>query len=231
MKPKLTSAAILTIILLIGVLVAGNYAVLHNGPLGQVIVGWLKSMVGAGYSASLVYFIGAPVIVGLLLLLIVPRCVALEEDAQEPAEERPLAPKQPYKPPVPPRPSADAAVQLLALLQREGRLVDFLREDIGAYDDTQVGAAVRTIHEACRKVLTEHLNIEPVLDGSEGDTVTVPEDFDPSAVRLTGHVSGEAPFRGELRHAGWKATSVTLPEQPKGQDPQVIVPAEVEIPE
>ncbi len=231
MKPKLTSAAMLTIILLIGVLAVGNYAVLHNGPLGQTIVGWLKSIVGAGRSASLVYFIGAPIIVGLLLLLIVPRCVALEEAAQELAEDRPVAPQPPQKPPVSTTHSSDAAIQLLALLQREGRLVDFLREDIGTYDDTQIGAAVRAIHASCRKVLTENLSIEPVLDGTEGDTVTVPEDFDPSAVRLTGNVSGAAPFRGELRHAGWMAASVTLPEQPKGQNPQIIAPAEVEIPE
>lgn len=228
MKPKLTSTALLTIILLSIVLAVGNYVVVQSDLLGQALVDSLGNLVGEGHSALLVYFTGAPIVLGLLLLLIVPRCVALEGTAQELAEERLLAQEEPREAPA--GTSADTAVHLLALLQREGRLVDFLREDIGAYDDTQVGAAVRTIHASCRKVLTEHLNIEPVLDGTEGDRVAVPEDFDPSAVRLTGNVSGVAPFRGELRHAGWKAVSVTLPEQPIGQNPQIIAPAEVEIP-
>lgn len=225
MKPKLTSTALLTIILLSSVLAVGNYVVVQGDFLVQVGMSSLGNLAGEGHSASLVYFTGAPIVIGLLLLLIVPRCVALEGTAQESAEERP------QEAPAPAGTPADTAVRLLALLQREGRLVDFLREDIGAYDDTQVGAAVRTIHASCRKVLTEHLNIEPVLDGTEGDTVAVPADFDPSAVRLTGNVSGVAPFRGELRHVGWKAVSVTLPEQPTGQNPQIIAPAEVEIPE
>src|SRR5207253_6846543 len=36
-----------------------------------------------------------------------------------------------------------AAVQLLAILQREGRLLDFLQEDVDGYADAQIGAAVR----------------------------------------------------------------------------------------
>ena len=231
MKPKLTSTALLTIVLLHSVLAVGNYVVVPGGLLGQVGMDALGNLTGEGHVALLVYFTGAPIVIGLLLLLIVPRCVTLEGTAQESAEERPLAQEPPQKSPTPTAPPVDTAVHLLALLQREGRLVDFLREDIGAYDDTQVGAAVRTIHSSCRKALTEHLTIEPVLDGTEGDTVAVPEDFDPSTVRLTGNVSGAAPFRGALRHAGWKAVSVTLPEQPTGQNPQIIAPAEVEIPE
>ena len=140
-----------------------------------------------------------------------------------------VATPQPVPPPAPVQPSTDAAVQLLALLQRDGRLVDFLREDIQAYDDAQIGAAVRSIHESCRQVLTEHLNIEPVLSGQEGDEVSVPEGFDPSAIRLIGNVSGEPPFRGVLRHAGWRTTQVRLPDQPSGQDPKIVAPAEVEI--
>ena len=120
-------------------------------------------------------------------------------------------------------------MQLLGLLQREGRLVDFLREDIQLYEDEQIGAAVRAIHESCRQVLSEHLILEPVLNGTEGDEVTVPKDFDPSAIRLTGNVSGEPPFRGTLRHPGWQAKQVKLPAQPSGQDPKIVAPAEVEI--
>ncbi|HKA52130.1 MAG TPA: DUF2760 domain-containing protein [Candidatus Binatia bacterium] len=177
------------------------------------------------------YLISAPLLVGLLLLLILPNLVTKEESARE-AKPAPAPESRKAAPPPPPpaRPTTDAAVQLLALFQREGRLVDFLREDIQPYEDTQIGAAVREIHKACRQVLAEHLTLEPVLSGQEGDEVTVPAGFDPSAVRLTGNVSGEPPFRGSLRHAGWRAAQVRLPAQPAGQDPKIVAPAEVEIP-
>jgi len=123
----------------------------------------------------------------------------------------------------------DPAVSLLALLQREGRLVDFLREDIAAYPDAQVGAAVRAIHASCRKVLDEHLALEPVRSEEEGARVLVERDFDASAVRLTGNVSGKPPFRGILRHRGWRTRRVELPADPLGQDPSIVAPAEVEI--
>lgn len=145
------------------------------------------------------------------------------------AEPAPAAPKR-ATPPAPPKPAADAAIQLLALFQRDGRLVDFLREDIQPYDDAQIGAAVRDIHQKCRTILDEHLTLERVLNAQEGDEVTIPKDFNPSAIRLTGNVSGEPPFRGALRHAGWRASKVKLPAQPAGQDPQIVAPAEVEIP-
>ncbi len=123
----------------------------------------------------------------------------------------------------------DPAVALLALLQREGRLVDFLREDIAAYPDAQVGAAVRAIHASCRKVLDEHLALEPVRSEDEGARVLVERDFDASAIRLTGNVSGKPPFRGILRHRGWRTRRVELPADPLGQDPSIVAPAEVEI--
>lgn len=123
----------------------------------------------------------------------------------------------------------DPAVSLLALLQREGRLVDFLREDISAYPDAQVGAAVRAIHASCRKVLDEHLALEPVRSEAEGARVLVERDFDASTIRLTGNVSGKPPFRGVLRHRGWRTRRVELPADPLGQDPAIVAPAEVEI--
>jgi hypothetical protein len=123
----------------------------------------------------------------------------------------------------------DPAVSLLALLQREGRLVDFLREDISAYPDAQVGAAVRAIHASCRKVLDEHLALEPVRSEEEGARVLVDREFDASAIRLTGNVSGKPPFRGVLRHRGWRTRRIELPADPLGQDPSIVAPAEVEI--
>jgi hypothetical protein len=123
----------------------------------------------------------------------------------------------------------DPAVALLAVLQREGRLIDFIREDIGEYSDAQVGAAVRSIHASCRKVLDEHLALEPVRSEDEGARVLVESGFDASAVRLTGNVSGKPPFRGVLRHRGWRTRRVELPADPASQDPTIVAPAEVEI--
>lgn len=123
-----------------------------------------------------------------------------------------------------------SVVQILALLQKEGRLLDFLQEEIDAYEDAQVGAAVRNIHAACRRVLQEHVGIEPVLVGEEESAVTVERGFDPSRIRLIGNVTGDPPFSGVLRHHGWRASSVTIPAPAEGHDASVIAPAEVELP-
>lgn len=120
-------------------------------------------------------------------------------------------------------------VQLLAIFQREGRLVDFLQEDISRYSDAQVGAAVRTVHSGCRKVMKESLGIEPIRKEEEGASITIEKGFNPSVIRLTGHVFGEPPFNGILKHHGWRAQEVKLPGLPKGQDLTVIAPAEVEV--
>jgi hypothetical protein len=121
-------------------------------------------------------------------------------------------------------------LRLLAVLQRDGRLVDFLQEDIDPYGDAEVGAAVRDIHRGCRKALHDYLSIEPVMPGVEETAVTVPADFDASSIRLSGHVSGTPPFQGVLKHHGWKVTSVQLPALPGSQGySAVLSPAEVEI--
>jgi hypothetical protein len=127
----------------------------------------------------------------------------------------------------PPPPSPDAALRLLALLQQEGRLIDFLEEDIAGYDDAQVGAAVRTIHEGCRSVLRERLQLQRIIDREDGVTVDVPAGFDPAAIRVTGNVAGAPPFRGTLQHAGWRAAKITLPDSTT--DPAILAAAEVEI--
>jgi hypothetical protein len=121
------------------------------------------------------------------------------------------------------------AVQLLALLQREGRLLDFLQEDIDSYADDQIGAAVRDIHRGCKKVLAEHAPLEPVLSGRENASVRVDPGFDPSRIRLVGNVVGEPPFTGTLRHHGWRTSKVSLPELTANTDPSVVAPAEVEL--
>ncbi len=145
--------------------------------------------------------------------------------------DRPLDIKQKKESPVsvePPTPQA--AIQMLAILQREGRLIDFLQEDLSAYEDAQIGAAVRSIHQNCKKNLEAHMELKPIIDEEEGSRVTVPQNFDPNAIRLTGNVTGAPPFNGALRHRGWRAEKVSLPITPKkDKDHWIIAPAEVEI--
>jgi hypothetical protein len=123
----------------------------------------------------------------------------------------------------------DGALAFLALLQREGRLVDFLREDLTGHDDGAIGAAARDVHRGCKKVLDQHFGFEAVLPGDEDATITVPKGFDPAEIRLVGEAKGEPPFKGTLRHHGWRATSVKLPGLAEGVDRSVVAPAEVEV--
>ncbi len=123
----------------------------------------------------------------------------------------------------------DAALQLLALLQRESRFVDFLQEDIGAYSDADVGGAARLLHGGARKVLQDTFDLEPVRTEAEGSRLTLPAGFDAAAVRVTGNVVGQPPFTGTLQHKGWRATAVRLPALTEGHDTRVIAPAEVEL--
>ncbi|HEV3079378.1 MAG TPA: DUF2760 domain-containing protein [Gemmataceae bacterium] len=133
------------------------------------------------------------------------------------------------KPATAPKPSA-APLRLLALLQREGRLLDFLLEDIHTYPDVDVGAAVRDIHRQCQAAIKEHLVLEPVLPRPERSEVEIPSGFDPAAVRLTGNVTGQPPFKGTLQHHGWRVKEIKLAPPPEGQDEFIIMPAEVELP-
>ncbi len=122
-------------------------------------------------------------------------------------------------------------LRVLAVLQRDGRLVDFLREDIDAYADAEIGAAVRDVHKGCRKALDEYLTIEPVLAGAEESSVRVPTDFDPAAIRLIGNVDARPPFQGVLKHHGWRVRAIHLPALPVARDDSsVLAPAEVELP-
>ena len=137
--------------------------------------------------------------------------------------------------PAPPPPPAlkvatpDAALQLLGLMQREARFIDFIQEDVARYSDADIGAAARLVHTGCRKVLQEHFTLVPARPEAEGSRLVLEAGFDAATVRLTGNVVGTAPFRGTLRHPGWKATDVRLPRTTAGHDPRVIAAAEVEL--
>ena len=123
----------------------------------------------------------------------------------------------------------DRAAQILAILQRDGRLVDFLMEDLGAYSNEQVGAAVRDVHRGCRQALDKYATLAPVFDAAEGAAVTVDAGTDAARVKVVGNAAGSPPFRGVLRHRGWDATRLELPPLP-ATGRSVLAPAEVEIP-
>jgi uncharacterized protein DUF2760 len=184
---------------------------------------------------------------GALALLPEPTTPASQPEPAKPAppkpEERDGKPTRPMKPeprpearpePDKPRVSAaqhhrDGALALLALLQREGRLVDFLQEPLDGFADADIGAAARDVHRGCHKVIAQHLSLEPVMPGAEEAKVAVPKGFDPAEIRLIGEAKGEPPFRGTLRHHGWRVVDAKLPALTEGIDRMVIAPAEVEL--
>lgn len=122
-----------------------------------------------------------------------------------------------------------AALQLLGLLQQQGRFVDFLEQDVNAFSDQEIGAAARVIHQGCREVLEQYLTVQPIHADSEGSTVQVDPGFDPVMIRLTGNVVGEAPFTGTLVHRGWKVSGMELPRVATGHDLSILASAEVEL--
>lgn len=124
--------------------------------------------------------------------------------------------------------SSDGALQILSILQRDSRLIDFLMEDISAYSDDQVGAAVRTLHDQSRDALNRYIQLAPVIDGVEG-TFTRLASIDPTSVKLLGNVPPQPPPGGVLRHKGWRCVKVELPALQGKQDTKIIAPAEVEI--
>ncbi len=146
----------------------------------------------------------------------------------------PVAPTPPPPPPPPPAPVLQlacetAALQLLGLLQREARFIDFVEEDVAGYSDQDIGAASRVVHEGCRKVLREHFTLAPVRSESEGQRLTLPAGFDAAAHRITGNVVGQAPSTATLAHRGWRAPDTRLPQLAPGHDATVLAQAEIEL--
>ena len=137
---------------------------------------------------------------------------------------------KPAGPVLPPERVHASGLMLLAALQREGRLIDFLQQDVTAFSDEEVGAAARVVHAGCRTVLRQSVELEPASRDAEGAPMTVPPGFDAQRIRLTGNISGQPPFRGTLKHHGWVAKAIRLPAVSDALDPRVIAPAEVELP-
>ena len=120
-------------------------------------------------------------------------------------------------------------LHFFSVLQKEGRLLDFFAEDLELYDDEQIGAAVRSIHDDCKKTMNKYIAPLPVIDKEEGEMVEVEPGFDPNAVKLTGNVAGDPPFKGVLRHRGWKAGKKDIPQLSDTLDAAIIAPAEIEM--
>jgi len=123
----------------------------------------------------------------------------------------------------------DAALQLLGLLQKEARFIDFIKEDIAAYSDADIGVAARVVHEGCNKAINEHFTLATVRSEQEGSKITLPQGFDAATVRLTGNIVGQAPFTGTLVHKGWQVTGIRLPKLTSGHNAAIVAPAEVEL--
>lgn len=139
------------------------------------------------------------------------------------------APAEPERPKLPKAPPVTSALQLLALLQREGRFVDFVEEDVSKRSDAEIGAVARVVHEGCRKALHAHATIAPVRTEAEGSSLVLQAGFSPEEVKLVGNVQGSAPYKGVLRHRGWRAETIELPVPVDGHDAHVLAPAEVEL--
>lgn len=127
-------------------------------------------------------------------------------------------------------PTRSEALTLLSVLQREARFVDFIKEPIAAYTDAQIGAAVRSVHKDCATVLERMFAVQPMRPEAEGAAIEVPTGFDSAQFRLVGNIPDQPPFRGNITHAGWRATRCEVPEW-TGRDEaaMVIAPVEVEI--
>lgn len=170
------------------------------------------------------YHVGAAAVIALLLLFLLislftrPKKSAPQAAAPAPKPVEQLKVSQP-----------DSALQLLSLLQQEARMVDFLQEDLTGFSDADIGATARVIHEGGRKVLADYFSLEPLRAENEDSPITLPEGFDAAKVRLTGNVTGSAPFNGTLIHKGWLVTETKLPKLAPGHDATVIAPAEIEL--
>ncbi len=210
------------------------------------------SLIPTTLDAFHIYLAGAVVVLALLLIvLLLVMLIGLARRMKRAGEEKPqqavptpepevkivekivevekLVPAPAPEPVVLKEATPDAALQLLSLLQKEARFIDFVEEDVAAYSDADIGAAARVVHEGCSKVLGEHFALEPIRQEQENSKITLPKGFDAKSVRLTGNIVGEAPFTGTLVHKGWRVTDVRLPKLTEGHDASIIAPAEVEL--
>lgn len=175
---------------------------------------------------------GARLSLAWRVLLDVPfarRLVAPEPAPPAPSKPGPAPGPSPAHASVSPERAQASGLAVLAALQREGRFIDFLQQDVAGFSDEDVAAAARVVHSGCRKFLHQSLDLEPAVRDPEGATITLAAGFDAQRIRLTGNVAGQPPYRGTVRHHGWVARTIRLPEISAAIDPKVIAAAEVEL--
>ena len=118
---------------------------------------------------------------------------------------------------------------LLSLFQKQGRLVDFLQQDIASFSNAEVGEAARVVHDGCARILGDYFTMEAIRTEEEGALVNVDADYNLSEIKLTGNLRGSAPYRGELLHHGWKISDQHPPEQLDPKARLIVQPAEIEV--
>lgn len=170
--------------------------------------------------------LGALVVILILLTLVLALLPFLS--AKQKKSQADLPGEAPA-PPVLKESQPTAALQILGLLQQEARFIDFIEEDLQHHADADIGAAARVVHEGCRRVIQQHLKLEPVVTQNEGTRITLEQGFNAGEIRITGNIVGSPPFQGSLIHKGWKVREIRLPLMADGHDPRVLAPAEVEL--
>ncbi len=229
-KRTFTIQALVTAVVINAILLAGIIILV-----GQPAQDQLLTILVVGLILTLILWFVLQMLGNRLLEQVAQRTLA----AQPKRDPTPPPPAITEPEPTPPAVDTDAlltqgarsgAVQMLAILQRQGRLIDFLQEDLSNFADDQIGAAVRSIHDGCKEALAQHVELEPVYHEDEGSRITVEPGFDPEEVRLTGNVVGEPPFQGELRHRGWRVATIDLPKRMNEDETlPVVAAAEVEV--
>jgi hypothetical protein len=157
------------------------------------------------------------------------RAACLLQPAPVPAAAKPTTPAPAAAAVAPVISTRSDALTLLSVLQREARLIDFLKEEITAYDDAQIGAAVRDVHRDAAATIERLFALRPLMNEPEGSEIPL-SSTDTARIRLVGNLGATPPARGRLQHAGWHATKQDLPQftgQPSAA--LIIAPAEVEI--
>jgi len=229
------SGTLISVLLLV-VLAAADAFVLHQlskPGLAALLTASAETLASGGVAAALrqaadgglLPWLAVPIVGPLLIALL---ALLLGRGRSAPTGGAARDAETAAEPAVAPSPT-DVALRLLATLQEEARLIDFVREDIDGYSDADVGSAARGIHAALRKAIDDRLVLEPILPGEDGDRVAVPADFEPALIRVTGKLAGGPPYDGVLRHGGWRARDVRLPAPSPGSDPTILIPAEVEV--
>jgi len=174
------------------------------------------------------------VLAAVTLLILIDALVALRKQRGDDVGSSNTT--QPIKAPRPPSIQQGAGygevLAFLSLLQEKGRFIDFVMEDVTPFNDTQVAAASRVVHQGCAAVIREYFEISPVHGGKEGEKLTIDKDADRDHYRLVGKVTGAPPFHGVVLHRGWKTAKLSLPRYATPVDPStpnIITPVEVEV--